>query len=506
VDLSAFIEKWSKSNAAERANKDSFLLDLCAVLEVATPEPTTADPERDRYVFERDAVLVAEGEKRSVGKVDLYKDGCFLLEAKQGSDAGSGKLGTAKRGTAGWNVAMHGAYGQALGYARTFDRPPPFLVTCDIGHCFDLYACFDGTADYRPFPNAQNRVFLRDLAPHVATFRAIFLDPHSLDPSRRSAKVTREVAAHIAELAKELEAAGHGSEVVAAFLMRCLFTMFAEDVGLLPERLFVKALEDDWIPHPEKFQVGVTNLWSAMNHGGFWPSGKLLRFNGGLFADPSSLPLTKPHMQRLLEAARCSWADVEPAIFGTLIERALDPRERHALGAHYTPRAYIERQGEAGEVAGQAPRADRERAQPRPTRRRVVVGRGGGEAVSGRAPRCGRERARKPCRARARARLRDRRPATLEGSCACGGVNFRSRSRERNGRYARRMPKVPNEVRVMTSAPWPNRRGCWSGSRTKRSQSTTRARRRVSIPSPAQFDLRHDRSISDGTRALLRAI
>jgi hypothetical protein len=34
---------------------------------------------------------------------------------------------------------------------------------------------------------------------------------------------------------------------------------------------------------------------------------------------------------------------VEPAIFGTLLERALDPTERHALGAHYTPRAYVDR-------------------------------------------------------------------------------------------------------------------------------------------------------------------
>ena len=32
-----------------------------------------------------------------------------------------------------------------------------------------------------------------------------------------------------------------------------------------------------------------------------------------------------------------------PSIFGTLLERALDPKERHRLGAHYTPRAYVER-------------------------------------------------------------------------------------------------------------------------------------------------------------------
>jgi hypothetical protein len=81
-----------------------------------------------------------------------------------------------------------------------------------------------------------------------------------------------------------------------------------------------------------------------MNDGAMWPLiGKLLRFNGGLFEDPTALPLSKADLQRLLDAARASWVDVEPAIFGTLLERALDPRERHRLGAHYTPRAYVER-------------------------------------------------------------------------------------------------------------------------------------------------------------------
>jgi hypothetical protein len=344
VTLDAFIERWSSSGAAERANKDQFLAELCDALGVPRPDPTTGDPARDRYVFECDAVQVAEGRKQSIGKIDLYKDGCFLLEAKQGSEAGSPKLGTAKRGTAAWNVAMRDAYGQALGYARTMERRPPFLITCDIGHCFDLYATFDGGWDYRPFPNAQrNRIYLRDLPEHAEMLRAIFLDPFDLDPARRSARVTREVAGHIAELARDLEAAGHPSEIVAAFLMRCLFTMFAEDVGLLPERLFVELLENECIPDPTKFPIRVMNLWAAMNEGGFWPTGKLLRFNGGLFADQGAIALTRPQLERLLEAARCKWSDVEPGIFGTLIERALDPRERHALGAHYTPRAYVER-------------------------------------------------------------------------------------------------------------------------------------------------------------------
>jgi hypothetical protein len=152
------------------------------------------------------------------------------------------------------------------------------------------------------------------------------------------------VAARLATLAQELQAATHDPEQVARFLMRCLFTMFAEDVGLLPERLFTEHLEKEWIPHPEKFAADVESLWQGMNRGGYiFGIGQLLRFNGGLFAAPAGLPLTKAYLQLLLEASRSNWADVEPAIFGTLLERALDPTERHQLGAHFTPRSYVER-------------------------------------------------------------------------------------------------------------------------------------------------------------------
>lgn len=69
----------------------------------------------------------------------------------------------------------------------------------------------------------------------------------------------------------------------------------------------------------------------------------LLRFNGKLFKSPLVLSLNRDQIGLLSSAARHDWKHVEPAIFGTLLERALDPRERHSLGAHYTPRAYVER-------------------------------------------------------------------------------------------------------------------------------------------------------------------
>jgi hypothetical protein len=154
IHFYSFVVRWSASALSERANKDSFLNELCEALGVPRPDPTTGDPSRDVYVFERDVKLFHEGETVTVGHIDLYKEGCFILEAKQGSEKGSRKLGTAKRGTPGWIVAMRDAFGQALVYAKSFDRPPPFIVVCDIGHCFDFYATFDGTYDFRPFPNA----------------------------------------------------------------------------------------------------------------------------------------------------------------------------------------------------------------------------------------------------------------------------------------------------------------------------------------------------------------
>ncbi|WP_345236724.1 class I SAM-dependent DNA methyltransferase, partial [Hymenobacter saemangeumensis] len=86
-------------------------------------------------------------------------------------------------------------------------------------------------------------------------------------------------------------------------------------------------------------------LWAVMDKGGFSPElrTKLRRFNGQLFHDAKALPLNADQIKLLELAADANWTEVEPAIFGTLLERALDPAERHSLGAHYTPRRYVER-------------------------------------------------------------------------------------------------------------------------------------------------------------------
>ncbi len=367
--IATFISRWQASGASERANYVSFLNELCDQINVARPEPTQTDDAQNNYVFERNVTFHNADGSTSVGRIDLYKRACFVLEAKQGSEK-QGKeqseeenflfevtpqktkrKGTAVRGTKGWDEAMLKARGQAERYAKELPASegwPPFLVIVDVGYSIELYADFTRSGKtYLPFPDARShRIQMADLARTEIQerLRLVWDDPLALDPSRRSALVTREVANKLAALAKSFEASGHAPDTVAHFLMRCLFTMFAEDVRLIPNGQFTALLEslrDNVVIFPDM----ISSLWQTMNDGGFSPLLKahVLKFNGGLFADCTALPISKAQLELLIEAAHSDWREVEPAIFGTLLERALDPIERHKLGAHYTPRAYVER-------------------------------------------------------------------------------------------------------------------------------------------------------------------
>jgi hypothetical protein len=360
-----FVTLWDGTQQAERANYVSFLNDLCDVLGVDRPPPVSGGA--GDYRYERSVTHRNDDGPDTTRRIDLYRRGHFVLEAKQASNEAPVQSAlfnkpeadrrSMVRRSKGWLQAMLKAKGQAEGYTR--DLPveegyPPFLIVCDVGFCFDLYADFSGTGKhYAQFPDRDgHRLYLKDLTSPATRdrLRLIWTDPHALDPSRRRLAVTREIAAFLARLAMALEAKGHAPQTVALFLIRAIFCMFAQSVGLMPSKTAFTDLLETCHQDPVKFVGMVGDLWRNMNAGGFSAAlgAVVKKFNGGLFSPGRSgsvepLPVDEDMLNLLIAASKRDWADVEPAVFGTLLENALDARQRGQLGAHFTPRAFVER-------------------------------------------------------------------------------------------------------------------------------------------------------------------
>jgi hypothetical protein len=398
VTVDQLLEKWlGKEGGAERANYQMFLTELCQALDLPAPNPKGSG--LGDYQFEAPVKSEAALSKKGTGRIDLYKRGHFILEAKQSQvkpgeappedppeappqpvyDLFGNPVGyeAPKRAAPRYDRLMADARLQAERYALALPADhdaPPFLIVADIGRSFELYFDWSGNGrGYGFFPNQQSyRIGVEDLAsnreiePLKMTARdvlhAVWTNPSSIDPRLRSAEVTRDIAIRLSRVAAQLEKdqrTAHklktegdlslGIEATSLFLMRLLFCMFAEDVELLPKKSFQRFLEDAKDRSEHFWRAGLTDLWSRMNSPNeasrYWSFGDAIvrYFNGNLFADAKVYDLPPEHKGELLIAAAKDWRSVEPAIFGTLLEQVLIEVERSKLGAHYTPRAYVER-------------------------------------------------------------------------------------------------------------------------------------------------------------------
>lgn len=326
--LQALADRWSQAHAAERANAQSYLIELTEALGVERPRPAGGG-----YQFEYPVRVVNRDGTETTNFVDLIKADCFLLEAK---DEESGKSP---------EVLLRKAFGQARSYVANLPgSQPPYLMVLDVGRTLLVWDRWSGS--YGGF-NAGRVINLRTLHERdadIELLRDIWERPAARDPRARAAAVTEEIAATLAELAAALERRGHAQEQVARYLIRVVFTMFAEDVGLLEGEPLRQAIDEVGLRGTAaEFSEAVGELWAAMDEGRRFGLKRLLRFNGHFFKDRSTIPLEREDLVILRRAAEADWQHVEPTIFGTLLTRALDPEERHRLGAEYTPRTFIER-------------------------------------------------------------------------------------------------------------------------------------------------------------------
>ena len=214
-----FIQKWGPGGPAHGLNEEqgaqSHFLDLCELLGVPKPGSEAG------YLFE---------EKNSViggrtGYADVFRRGAFAWENKA-----PGKN-------------LDAALKQLLSYSLALSNPP-ILVVCDR-LTIRIHTQFTG------HPSETHTVLLAELdqPAKLALLRRIWTAPESFRPKKTSRDITEAAARSFATLAEGLRKRGpvketdpqgwqtHADEV-AHFLTQCLFCFFAEDVGLLPGRMF----------------------------------------------------------------------------------------------------------------------------------------------------------------------------------------------------------------------------------------------------------------------------
>ncbi len=333
MDAREFVGKWAAAKGRERAESQSHFNDLCALLGEKTP--SEADPTGDFYTFEKGARTPGGN-----GWADVWLKGHFGWEYK-------GK---------GTHKDLGEAYGQLQRYREALENPP-LLVVCD----FDRYEVHTNWNTETWIYRFGNEDIVRGDPVEVVTLsgapardadevsalgvlRALFDDPESLRPGKTKEQITERAAALFEPVTAELRKWDIDDMRIARFVTRIVFCMFATDIGLLPKETFSALLgaraEDG---DAAAFRNDLAELFRVMNAGGRFWGRTIVQFNGSLFKDDDVPERISAHeVRQLRELDQLEWADVEPAIFGTLFERSIDKEQRKALGKHYTSRDDIE--------------------------------------------------------------------------------------------------------------------------------------------------------------------
>ena len=326
-----FVDRWARANLREQQSAQSHFNELCHLLDVQTP--TEADPDGKFFTFEEHVIKDGGG----AGRADVWYKGRFAWEYK-----------TKQKD-------LDAAYSQLQSYSASLNFPP-LLVVCDL-------------LEYRIFPQWPNidhtpwivlndgllTEYGRDLLRRVLTDPEWFYRERLGEINKREI-ITEKLAGQFSDLAvilasvKDGEVATYQPMQVARFLTKLVFAMFAEDIDLLPvmrgqkvlEYIFEQAKND-----PDSFPEIIQMLFETMagNRRDFYMQ-RIPYFNGGLFEErPDDIILdlkTTYDVRHILFTVNLrDWQEVEPSIFGTLFERALDPSKRAQLGAHYTTESDI---------------------------------------------------------------------------------------------------------------------------------------------------------------------
>ena len=256
----------------------------------------------------------------SWGFIDLFWPGTLLVEHKS-------------RGK-----PLDKAESQAIEYVHGLknvqrdDEIPRYIVVSDFAR-IALHDLED---------ESSTVIELADLHRHVQKFAFIpGYQQHKLDAED---PVNIKAVELLGELHDVLEVGGYRGHELERFLVRVLFCLFAQNTGLIERNAFELYVLNHTGSDGTDLGPQLARLFQVLNTPQGQRQANLLEelsdlpyVNSDLFAESLGFAdFNRDMRNRLLACCRFDWSRISPAVFGSLFQSVMEPRERRQIGAHYT--------------------------------------------------------------------------------------------------------------------------------------------------------------------------
>ncbi len=256
------------------------------------------------------------------GYIDLLWKGNILIEMKsRGKD-------------------LNKAYQQAQEYTHGLKEHelPKYILVCDF-ETFKLY-------DLESLSQNEEGTFaefqLKNLVKHVHRFGDLIGASKKTFKEQDPANI--KAAELMGKLHDRLEAIGYAGHTLEVYLVRILFCLFSEDTTIFDKHQFQEYIEQRTAEDGSDLAAKIQELFQVLNTS---PSKRFANLdeqladfpyiNGKLFDEILPMASFDSKMrQALLNCCYIDWSKISPAIFGSMFQSVMNPRERRNLGAHYT--------------------------------------------------------------------------------------------------------------------------------------------------------------------------
>lgn len=216
---------------------------------------------------------------------------------------------------------------------------PKYILVSD----FQKFRLYDLDTD------ATTEFELKDFVQCVHLFG--FIAGYEQRTYKDSDPVNIEAAELMGKLHDRLEEIGYNGHDLEVYLVRLLFCLFADDTGIFEKGIFWEYLDLHTKSDGSDLAMHLASIFHVLNT----PRARRLKnldenlaqfpyINGKLFEEvlqPAAFDLKMREM--LLEACALDWGKISPAIFGSMFQAVMNPKERRNLGAHYTSEKNIQK-------------------------------------------------------------------------------------------------------------------------------------------------------------------